>query len=190
MKTIYSVRHGRTALNDESTIIGHSDVPILNSARKEIGAIAQRLLPEHFDIILTSDLRRAVQTAEIIQSYLKAPLIASSDLREVDYGDLVQQPKKEVRVAYPSYHKDQFFVHPSGESFQQMYDRIVVYLDSVLREYNSLLLVTHAGCIRALYAYCNNLDFNDVLTLPLTNNVILKCVIHPDGKKEAYFLQH
>lgn len=183
MVELYVVRHGETEFNKKNIIIGHEDPSILQSSIPVIERLAKKL--PSIDIIFSSDLRRTRETAQELQKVLgvACSIHFSSLLREVDYGELSGKEKVLTSQRHPKYHKDVDFIHPSGESFSQLYERIVQWFESVRDSDKKILVVTHAGAIRALYSYINDLPFEQVLNLPLGHEAVLKC-----SEKEAVLL--
>jgi broad specificity phosphatase PhoE len=176
MTIIYVIRHGKTEMNRKHLILGHKDSPLLLSAERQIKQIANTFKTIPLTAIYTSNLPRAHKTAQLIKKELSytVPLKTSPSLREVDYGKLVGLSKKIAEKKYPLYHKDVHFVHPSGESFNHMYKRIVPFFKSIARKKGIFLLVTHAGCIRALYAYCKKKNFEKVITMKVSHAFVMK----------------
>jgi len=189
MAEVYLVRHGKTKLNDKQIIIGHLNPPLLKSSFLETKRLALKLKDLDFDVIFSSDLKRAIQTSKIILKYLnkKPKIVLVPELREIDYGKLSGKLKKKISSKYYLYHKDLKFVNPGGESFKQLYKRSTSFLKKIAPKYNRILIVTHSGCIRALYSYCNNHDFKDNLNLALGHNKIVKCAV-TKKRKSAIFI--
>ena len=189
MAEIYVVRHGETSFNKKNIVTGHLDPPLTAGSLEEIKRLADKLSGIRFDVIFSSDLKRARQTAQILSETLSYPvkLKVSKELKEIDYGTLSGKPKEEVKQDYPRYKKDVHYIHPSGESFSQLYSRVVPFLKDIASQYQTVLVVTHAGCIRAIYSYCNNKDFQDIIDMKLGHSLILKCVIDSATKKAFIF---
>ncbi len=80
------VRHGETAWNSENRVQGTSDTPLSRNGIRQAERLARSLEDEQIDLIVTSPLRRAAETASIINRGLKAPIRTDNDLRELDQG--------------------------------------------------------------------------------------------------------
>mgnify|MGYP001557881154 CR=1 FL=1 len=189
MAEIYLVRHGKTRLNDKQIIIGHLNPSLMKSSLLETKRLALKLKDLDFDVIFSSDLKRAVQTSKIILKYLnyKPKLVLIPELREINYGKLSGKSKKKILLDYPLYHKDINFLNPEGESFKQLYKRSTSFLKKIAPKYDKILFVTHSGCIRALYSYCNNKNLKDNLNLTLGHDKIVKCIV-TKKRKSAVFI--
>lgn len=84
--TIYLVRHGETTDNALQIMQGQTQGCLNEQGREQAQQVAQRLADEAFDAIIASDLRRAIQTAEIIAVPHNIPVSTIPLLRERDWG--------------------------------------------------------------------------------------------------------
>jgi len=101
---LYFVRHGRTVWNLEGRFQGASgDSPLLSESIDILKQLGQYLNEIHFDTIYSSDLPRAVKSAEIIQSQLQTPCPLKSipDLREWQLGKLEGLKIATLNAIYP-----------------------------------------------------------------------------------------
>lgn len=98
MTMIGLIRHGSTAWNKEGRIQGHTDNPLDEEGLQQASALAERLVGEGWDYIYSSDLLRAIQTAEVIAAKLDirfAGLIP--EIREMN-GGLLEGTTEQERV--------------------------------------------------------------------------------------------
>jgi 2,3-bisphosphoglycerate-dependent phosphoglycerate mutase len=158
--SITLVRHGESTWNQLGLIQGQNDVAQLTeTGRDQARAVAETLKSRGFDRLVTSDLARARQTAEIIGSKLGLAPTPDSLLRERCFGVLEGQPQ-EMLDSESSGIVDGVFVDPDarpqrGESFRDVVTRVGVFVEAT-RDFlrgGRLLVVTHGGTIRALRAY-------------------------------------
>lgn len=188
MLTLYIIRHG-TKLNREGVLHGHIDSPLTSEGITDALAMAQVLNRVSFDAVYSSDLKRARQTSEIILKKLHShkPLICVKELREVNFGKLAGLKPAEAKHHYPLYKKKASFTFPEGESYKKVQKRVVRFVQSLekLHECESLLIVTHAGCIRCLLSALRSTQLDKNLRMPLSNRFIAKVVIHR-GKLLCY----
>ena len=84
--TIYLVRHGETVDNARQIMQGQTQGELNEQGREQALQVAERLAGESFDAVVSSDLRRAVQTAEIIAAPHGLPVVTMPLLRERDWG--------------------------------------------------------------------------------------------------------
>ena len=157
---IYLLRHG---LDDERYIGGWSEVDLINEGKMQIYGAANFLNEQKFRInkIYTSDVKRAVTTANIVAEKLHLDVVKNIDLRELNKGDLNGLLKGEVIKKYPKYLSDITINtrYPNGESMKEFYERIKKYLPKFY-ELDNNLLVTHRGVINMLYFILNDIDLD------------------------------
>ena len=84
--TIFLVRHGETVDNARQIMQGRVQGDLNERGREQALETARRLADEHIDVVISSDLRRAVQTAEIIAQPHGLPVVQTPLLEERDWG--------------------------------------------------------------------------------------------------------
>lgn len=153
---IYLIRHG---LDDESFIGGYSDIGLTKEGIKQVNESSLWLKENNisFNKIYTSDIKRAIESSEIINSYFNLDIEIIKDLRELDKGILNGMDKEFARINYPDYIEvnNINIKYPNGESMIDLYKRIKLLLDKI-DKYNNSLLVTHRGVINVIYILLNN----------------------------------
>lgn len=147
---IYLLRHG---LDDERYIGGWSDVDLIKEGIKQIEGSRDFIANNSLNIqkIVTSDVKRAISTSEIINERLKLKVIKSRKLRELDKGIFTGVKKSKLSKTEKDFIKniDIKTKYPNGESMIDLYERIKKLLNR-LKEDN-VLLVTHRGVINMIY---------------------------------------
>ncbi|MGE5559132.1 MAG: histidine phosphatase family protein [Bacillota bacterium] len=160
------IRHGETAWNKEAKCQGHLDSPLTRLGVIQAKAVAKQLSGAHFDALYSSDLGRAMQTAEIIAHKLNLQIIADARLRERNLGiiqglswDEFREKFPEEAAAYRSGGPD--YVIPGGESIRQRYERAVEFFENVAARHpgGKIIVVTHGGIVESI--------FRRVLNIPL-----------------------
>jgi len=154
------VRHGQSTWNERGLIQGQNDdAELTQRGQGEALSAANALKSVGFTHIVSSDLRRARQTAEIIAAVLELDVTNDQRLRERCFGSLEGQS---LGLLGPdsSGITDGVLVDPDarpagGESFRDVVIRAGSFLDDTLDSLgdSQLLVVTHGGAIRALHAY-------------------------------------
>lgn len=157
---IYLMRHG---VDDESKIGGYSNESLIDKGIKQV-IDAKNYIDKNIDFknIISSDIKRAYETAMLVNENNDKKIIQTSLLREQDKG-LLNGVKKS------SLDKDNYFLgnvsiydkYPLGESLLDLYDRISNLL-LTLNEWDNNLIVTHRGVINMIYYIYNDdqLDMN------------------------------
>lgn len=154
---IYIIRHGQTEKNRANVLQGRSDIPLNDSGRQQAEEVRNRLIKAgiHFDLVYTSPLIRAVQTAAIIAEGI--PQVKDERLIEMDYG-----PYEGMDLANPAPEVLEFFqdfVHNPAPNGMEPLQAIVVRLGSFLEEIReeaaekNILISTHAIAMKGALEY-------------------------------------
>jgi broad specificity phosphatase PhoE len=160
MNGLLFIRHAETDL--AGTFCGHSD-PLVNAhGHEQIHALMQSLHDESIDAIYSSDLRRAVTTANALAEAFHAPVTTNSVLREIHFGQWEGLPWSEIEHRDPAYARrwTEAFPHlpaPGGELFAHFEARVRSEVDRLLllAQDKRISVVTHAGVMRlVLQTYC------------------------------------
>ncbi|EKT58154.1 histidine phosphatase family protein [Providencia burhodogranariea] len=144
------LRHGETLWNMESRLQGHANSCLSPKGINQAMAIKERIQLLSPSRIITSDLGRTVQTAEIVghPEAVREPL-----LRELNMGEWTGRRKSELIKNYEEKYKNWrsgTYTPPKGENWFDFCDRIGSSLrEWVYKEDNDLLAVVHSGVIRA-----------------------------------------
>lgn len=150
--------------NLENRIQGHSDSPLTVLGVRQAEAVADRLASEHFDAMYSSDLGRAVRTAEIIATRHDLPVQPTSFLRELNLGVAQGLTAKEFAEKWPEEYRqwssDSVTHRPPGaESIESLTERCREFVQQILRDHTDgekLAVVGHSGSQRGLV--CAALD--------------------------------
>lgn len=159
---IYLVRHG---LDDERFIGGYSDVRLIDIGIKQIEESGKWILKQGFDIrkIYSSDITRALESANILADYLDLNIDIDERWREQNKGLLNGMDRKLAEKIYSEYlfSKSVDIRYPEGESLKDLYLRIKKLLLNISM-FNNSLVVTHRGVINMIYYLTNGdeLDMN------------------------------
>ena len=151
---LYLIRHGQSAGNAEGRFGGHSPTPLSKLGLEQAQLTAQSLAKEKIDAIYTSDLHRAVQTAEPLAKLLALPIIKTSAFRERHVGVLEGLTFDESKEAFP---KDYYalvnrniqHVITKGESYRHLLRRATAELREILRNHHGekVVIYSHTGAI-------------------------------------------
>ncbi len=165
MARLLLVRHGVTEFNSTRRFAGYSDIEMSADGYRQVEKLRDRLKDEKIDTVYSSDLRRALSTAEIIAAGREVDIVACPELREVNYGDCEGLTFNEISQAYPELAEeitdfDLQMQFPSGENFTGFVDRTCRFLDR-LRQHEpseTILTVSHSGPLRALVCHLLGID--------------------------------
>lgn len=153
---IYLMRHG---LDDENFIGGWSDIDLTSYGKKQIIESAEFIIKNKLPInkIISSDVKRAVTTSEIVNKKMLVPIFYSDKLRELDKGIYTGRSKSTLTEKDISFIKKLtiYDKYPEGESMIELYKRMKLFLNT-LKEDN-VLLITHRGVINMFYYILNDI---------------------------------
>lgn len=156
---LYVARHGQTDYNQQKKFYGSSDVPLNANGRKDAAKLADKFEALPLELIVTSDLKRARQTARtIIATHPESDSQLSSKLEESHFGAWEGLNADEIQATFPedwqNWLDDPFHVSPTnGENFQDFNTRVLAGLKNILSDAASndhVLLVAHLGVLRVI----------------------------------------
>jgi broad specificity phosphatase PhoE len=162
-KKILLVRHGTTEYNETDRLQGRIDNPLNGKGRGEVDRLAARLKNEPIDAFFSSPLKRAMETADIINRCHGRPLTVIPEFSEIDLGDWEGQAYSLVREQFPETHQrwisDPDFPVPGGESFNAVCARAETGLEKVLANgQQTVLIAGHASVNRAILGNLMRID--------------------------------
>jgi probable phosphoglycerate mutase len=160
MGRLFVVRHGESGWNRAHLSQGQSPAApgLTRAGRKHAAAAASRLAGSGATLVLTSDLRRAVQTAAPVAARLAVPALIEQRLRERALGAAEGWPADRVRPAdlgvTGGLVTDPDAAPAGGESIRELYERVAGLLDDLLAGTpdSRIVLVTHGGVVRVAQA--------------------------------------
>ena len=157
MSRLFLVRHGETELQSSERLWGVTDVKLGALGLKQAERLRDRLAEEKFDTIYSSNLKRALETAEIIASRHQLPLITCPELREFNYGEIEGFNNEQIKELYPEFYKSMMqrssnLRFPGGESVYQLNNRVSKFLPRLKKHTakETILIVAHFGLLRVL----------------------------------------
>ena len=154
---IYLMRHGK---DDEAYVGGHSDLGLTEEGIKQIEEIIPFIKKYlNIDKIYTSDIKRAIETTDIINKELELDVIVDSNLRERDKGLLTGKLKEDLtEEEYNNLHTNDINEKMiGGESMKDYYDKVLsLYESGYFDDKDNYLIVTHRGLINMLYVILND----------------------------------
>ena len=154
------IRHGQSQGNAEHRFGGHSATPLSERGRNEAEATAQALRLESITAIYSSDLQRAVDTAEPLAHATGLEINRTSAFRERNVGQLQGLTFEEAAELYPDEYaallrRDFEHVLQGGESYRQLLDRASSELDRIIAQHwgSTVAIFSHTGtiCILSLH---------------------------------------
>lgn len=160
MLELILVRHGETESNKAGTYLGWTDIGLNENGINQVRLLRDKLANAKIQRILTSPLKRAVQTAEIINESCKAEIRYIEELKEINFGLWDNMTFQEIQNKFPKEHKKWLensdnYHFPEGESAAELYERVSKVIEQLTAKEKdvTILLVTHQGVIRNIISY-------------------------------------
>jgi len=182
------VRHGVTEFNSARKFLGYSDIELSAAGYRQVERLRDRLADDKIDAVYSSDLRRALVTAEVISSGHKVDIVACPELREVNYGNVEGLTFEEISSLYPELAESltNFSLRlkfPGGESFEGFIERTSKFLDKLKRHTPSqtMLIVSHSGPLRVLVCRLLGIDLRHWWQIGLDNASLSIMETYPQG---------
>ena len=198
MKNILLIRHGQSEWNKLNLFTGFKNIELSEQGIEEANKAGQNFknLDIKFNIVFTSELKRAQETAKIILQKLdqwdflnnEGKIISNINLNERDYGDLTGLNKKETAEKFgeEQVHKwrrgysDQ---PPNGESLEDVVRRVTKYFEEVIKpaiqsnENDNILIAAHGNSLRALLIVMNIYEPNNINSVELSTGVPIHVIL-------------
>lgn len=163
--TVLLIRHGETGWNAERRLQGHLDIALNAEGERQAAALGRALAREHIDLVISSDLARARQTAEAIVQARGEPferVRRDPKLRERCYGGFEGLLYSEIAARFPlefaawQARNVDAELPPGencGETFRQFFDRALTAILGHAAEHpgKTLALVAHGGVLECAY---------------------------------------
>ena len=165
--TLVFIRHGETVWNREERFQGHGDSALTETGRSQAQAVGRRLRGVSHDLMISSDLGRTVQTAEMIAEFTGDTPSTDSRLRERNYGVLEGMRIPDILEKHPEAFRrlmadDPDYTIAQGESHRQHYDRTVAFIEGFLaaRPGRTAFVVAHGGVLDNIFRFVAGLPLN------------------------------
>lgn len=176
------VRHGETDWNSSGRLQGREDIELNDLGRKQAIQIAEYFQDEPWDVVVSSPLKRAYETAQIIAASLKIPTVHVVDeLKERDYGSASGLLPEERRIRFP-------YGIPDSEEFEHLRQRAMRGFSKVTNEFRGkrIIAVSHGGLINSILYSLSNGEFGSFKTR-LKNGCINKISLKEDNWSVEFY---
>jgi probable phosphoglycerate mutase len=154
------IRHGQSVGNAARRFGGHTATPLSPRGRRQAQATARALKDEELSVIYSSDLARAVETAQALSALTGLPINPTSAFRERSVGVMEGLTFEDAAEKHPEQYaallrRDFEHVLTGGESYRQLLDRAWEKLDEIVAQHKGgkIAVFSHTGtiCILALH---------------------------------------
>lgn len=181
---IYLVRHGQSIANVEQRTAGHLDTPLSDEGKSQTKKLGQRFKDlSDFEIIYTSDLQRAYDTAKAIYEFHNdKEFIVDERIREKNFGELENISFETAKLKY-----EDSAIHwdvKGGESFETHLKRVEKFVVDILEKRKNCVIVNHGITIKMLLYLLKGFDNEeDLFKLQSGNTAVYKLELQEEEVK-------
>ena len=164
---ILLTRHGQTEWNLLKKVQGKADIELNKTGIQQAKTTRDYLKYERIDLILCSPLKRAIQTAEIINQGRNIRIVIDERVSERDFGEFEGMPNTDFDFnAFWSY--EQNLKYDKAKNIKDFFGRVYKFLDNIKNEYagKRILIVAHGGISIPVKCYFEGIPNAETL-LPL-----------------------
>ena len=185
---IYFTRHGLTEYNKERRIQGLLDSPLTLEGKEKAKELGARLKDEGIEIIYSSDQKRAMDRAKIINEALKLDIIPDRRLREVSMlshegmtwaESVATDPDREDLIMQRPDLFNEGGIYPYRDALE---DAIAFIFELIKTNYEKVLVMTHGSKLRVITTVLEGLDLKDTNKVELIKGLSLKIYDYNEGK--------
>lgn len=170
MTEVLLIRHGETAWNAVKRLQGHLDVPLNAKGEQQAAALGRALRDEPLDAVFSSDLQRALHTAQALAAPRGMEVQVDPGLRERCYGAFEGMMYADIGQRYPEAYaawqaRDIDARFPQGvhvaETLREFSQRVIHTMARILEQgcYRKVALVTHGGVLECAYRAAQGVGF-------------------------------
>lgn len=168
MTRLYLIRHGQSEWNILNKIQGQTNTFLTDLGKQQALCIANKLVKENIDIIYTSDLARAQDTARTISQKIDKPLMISESIREIKFGPWEGLNTSQMQERYREEHliwtKEPERLKVDGiETLEELKTRALGWVEEIIKENEgkNIAIVSHGATLKVLIL--------GLLDMPLTH---------------------
>ena len=183
---IFLVRHGQTDANLNHVVQGQSDTPLNENGIRQAKDVASKLKNVNAEVVISSDLKRARQTAEIISRTCGLPLILDERLREMKLGlwegktfeDVMKDPAAVIWSEKPS----QWKINGS-ETLEEVQKRMVAAISEFSKRYETFIVVSHGIAISTFVIFVKKLSLDSMWNYLPDNTAVMEIEMNSSLEK-------
>ena len=186
MTRLILLRHGQSEANERKIFSGQWDFPLTELGVLQAELAAKYLVKnEKIDVIYSSDLQRAYNTALPVSRALGLPIIKDRELREFDLGRWTKLTREQVQQEYFESWNQEFSVrhYPGGEYAPDAFERSVRAITRIAEANpdKCVLIAAHAGVIRSFDAFTKGYSKKELSKVPDCHNAAISIYEFNEG---------
>ncbi len=185
---VLAIRHGETDWNATGRIQGQLDIPLNATGRWQVDRLALAVADEGIDAIYSSDLLRALETAQAVARVVGRGIVTDAGLRERGFGIFEGMSHAEIDRRWPEQNqrwrrRDPEFGAPGGETLNQFYARAIATATRLAARHpgQTIALVSHGGVMDCLYRAASRVALDAPRSWQLGNASINRLLYTPQG---------
>ena len=174
MTDLYLIRHGQTKWNLENRIQGNKDSPLTELGLKQAEWLSKAYKDYPIDIIYTSTLDRAYNTAKIFRGKRQVDIVRLDALKEINFGEWEGRKFIQIKEENPEFFQafrltPESFRPIGGETFKEAKDRVVDAVLNIIEKNKGkkIALVIHGAVLKLLMGHFMNHTINQVWDDPI-----------------------
>lgn len=195
---LYLIRHGETVWNKEKKLQGTTDIPLSDLGISQAKEKAKSLTSVAFDLIYSSPLKRAYETAKLIRQERPIPIIKEERIREISFGtyegmihkgEFYNIPDPDFPLFFSA--PDHYHTPPLGESITALLDRTENFLEELslnpALQDKTILISAHGAAVRAILSNIEQCPLSQFWGNGVHKNCGVSCIQYENGKWEKIF---
>lgn len=184
-----TVRHGLTELNRDKKVGGRVDVPLIEEGRRQAREANETFDGTPFDVVISSPLARALETAEIVAGVSREEVVIDEGCTERSFGEMEGLRPAEVREHLPQVeyvrigHVNYSLNPPGGETFEELHERAREFLKRTVRTHGGkkILLFAHENFLQQLHGVLRGLGPMESLEQAILNCELNRFCLDAEG---------
>lgn len=188
MTRVYLVRHGETELNKAGCYYGWTDCELSQNGAAQAELLQKAFQKIKLDVIVSSDLKRAADTASIICSGKDIEVCRDTRLRELNFGAWEGKHYTEIMQLYKENWEEwtsdwQNAAPIQGESFAALRQKVCQCIDELLAKYDrkEILIVAHQGVLRIIITYLLDIPMDKIWSFSFSQGTYSALELHENN---------
>lgn len=189
-----TIRHGLTELNRDKRVGGRLDAPLIEEGREQAREARQTFGRTPFDVVISSPLARALETAKIVAGVGPDRVQVEEACIERSFGDMEGLAPEQVREQLPQVRYtridgvDYSLNPPGGETFEQLHERAGKFFDHTVISHRGkrVVLFGHENFLQQLHGVIRGLGPMEALEGSILNCELNQFLIESDGTLVAH----
>lgn len=191
---IYMIRHGQTKWNEKGLLQGNTDIELNSNGREMAGIAGRKLENIPVDIIYSSPLIRAYETACLLRGYRNIEIVRNELLRELSFGSYEGEPVKlmlenENHPFHNFFDKPELYQPPGdGETFEHVIERAGRFMKENIESKENIcenvMIVAHGAVNQAIMTYIHQNEIKDFWKCGLQKNCEITTFEYNNGRYE------